>query len=170
MTELNLWLDSYDDIYSDFDSRHYLKRRISEDFLYELRTEMKYKEPHAGDMVLLLPRERRNEEAEKLISNSLIDFFSSQFRFHQDKCRSKLNKGILLFAGGIVVILINSWISYTGAKSFPLISLKVLLEPAGWFLLWAALDFLFYDYAELKKEKKFYQDLSEMHVHFKSSE
>ena len=59
MAELNLWLDSYDDIYSDFDSRHYLKRRISEDFLYELRTEMKYKEHHAGDMVLLLPQEAK---------------------------------------------------------------------------------------------------------------
>ena len=44
MVEINLWLDSYDDIYSYFESRHYLKRRISEDFLHEFRTEMKYKE------------------------------------------------------------------------------------------------------------------------------
>ena len=61
MAELNLWLDSYNDIYSDFDNRHYLKRRISDDFLHELRTEMKYKEHHAGDMVLMVPKERRDE-------------------------------------------------------------------------------------------------------------
>lgn len=100
MAELNLWLDSYDDIYSDFDSRHYLRRRISEDFLYELRTEMKYNEHHAGDMVLLLPQERRDEPAEKIIADSLTDFFARQFRFHHDKCRKKLNKGILLFTLG----------------------------------------------------------------------
>lgn len=30
MTEINLWLDSYDDMYSDFDSRQFEKRIISE--------------------------------------------------------------------------------------------------------------------------------------------
>ena len=169
MAELNLWLDSYDDIYSDFDSRHYLKRRISEDFLYELRTEMKYNEHHAGDMVLLLPQQQRDETAEKIIANSLTDFFARQFRFHHDKCRKKLNKGILLFVAGVTIMLLNSWVSYHSGESFPIIFLKVLLEPAGWFLLWAALDFLFYDFTELKKERNFYKDLNEMHVHFKSS-
>ena len=169
MAELNLWLDSYDDIYTDFDSRHYLKRRISEDFLYELRTEMKYKKHYAGDMVLLLQQERRDEPTEKIIANSLTDFFTSQFRFHQDKCRKKLNKGILFFATGVIIMLLNAWFSYHSGESFPIIGLKVLLEPAGWFLLWAALDFLFYDFTELKKERNFYKELSKMHIHFKSS-
>lgn len=169
MAELNLWLDSYDDIYSDFDSRHYLKRRISEDFLHELRTEMKYKEHHAGDMVLLLPQEQRDDPAEKIIAKSLTDFFSDQFYFHRDKCRKKLNKGLVFFTAGVIIIVLNSWVSYYAAASFPVITLKVLLEPAGWFLLWAALDFLFYDFAELKKERNFYKELSEMHIRFKSS-
>lgn len=169
MAELNLWLDSYNDIYSDFDNRHYLKRRISDDFLHELRTEMKYKERHAGDMVLMVPKERRDESAEKIISSSLTDFFTTRFRFHVDKCRKKLNKGSLLFITGIIIMLFNSFISYYAEVSFPIISLKVLLEPAGWFLLWAALDFLLYDFAELKRERNFYKELSEMHIHFKSS-
>ena len=169
MAELNLWLDSYDDIYSDFDSRHYLKRRISEDFLYELRTEMKYKDHHSGDMVLLLPQESRDEPAEKIIAVSLTDFFTSQFCFHHDKCRKKLNKSILLFVAGVIIMLLNSWVSYYSAESFPIVFLKVLLEPAGWFLVWAALDFWFYDFAELKKERNFYKEISETHIHFKSS-
>ena len=169
MKELELWLDSYDDIYSDFDSRHYLKRRISEDFLHELRVEMKYKEHHASDMVLLLPQDSRDQTAEKIIVNSLSDFFSSQFRFHYDKCRKKLRNGILLFVLGVCIMLLNSWVSYRSAESFPVIGLRVLLEPAGWFFVWAALDFLFYDFTELKKERNFYEMLSEMHIHFKSS-
>lgn len=67
MKELELWLDSYDDIYSDFDSRHYLERRISEDFLHELRIEIKYSEQHASDMVLLLPRIRGIKQPKKLL-------------------------------------------------------------------------------------------------------
>ena len=169
MAELNLWLDSYDDIYSDFDSRHYLKRRISDDFLYELRTEMKYKAHHAGEMVLLLPTECRDDPSEKIIADSLSEFFSSQFHFQQDKCRKKRNNGILLLAAGVIIMLLNSWVSYNSGESFLTTAIKVLLEPAGWFLLWAALDFLFYDFAELKKERNFYKELSEMHIHFKSS-
>lgn len=169
MAELNLWLDSYDDIYSDFDSRHYLKRRISEDFLHELRTEMKYTKDHAANMILLLPAEKRDESSEKIIVDSLTDFFTSQFGLHQDKCRKKLTMGILLLVTGILVMLFNSWISYNLQESFPVIGLKVLLEPAGWFLLWAALDFLFYDFTSLKKERNFYKELSEMRIHFKSS-
>ena len=66
MAELNLWLDSYDDIYSDFDSSHYLKRRISEDFLYELRTEMKYNEHYSGDMVCCCLRSEGMNRRKKL--------------------------------------------------------------------------------------------------------
>ena len=169
MKELELWLDSYDDIYSDFDSRHYLKRRISEDFLHELRIEMKYKEHPASDMVLLLPQDRRVQTSEQIISNSLKDLFSTQFQFHKNKCRKKRTHGIMLFMSGIVVMLLNSWVSYRSAESFTAIALRVLLEPAGWFLVWAALDFLFYDFTELKKERNFYERLSEMRIHFKSS-
>lgn len=169
MAELNLWLDLYDDIYSDFDSRHYKKRRISEDFLHELHIEMKYKEYQASDMVLLLPQECRNEPTEKIIIESLTDFFTAQFHLHQDKCRKKLNKGIMLFASGVIIMLLNSWVSYRSIESFSIIALKVLLEPAGWFLMWAALDFLFYDFIELKKERNFYKKFSEMNIQFKSS-
>ena len=66
-------------------------------------------------------------------------------------------------------MLLNSWVSYRSAESFTAIALRVLLEPAGWFLVWAALDFLFYDFTELKKERNFYERLSEMRIHFKSS-
>ncbi len=169
MAELNLWLDSYDDIYSDFDSRHYLKRRISEDFLHELRTEMKYKKHHASDMVLLLPQEQRDEPSEKIIADSLADFFINRFQYYRDKCRKKLNSGILLFAAGVIIMLFNTWVSYHSVESLPVTFLKVLLEPAGWFLLWAALDLLFYDLAGLRKEKKLYRELSEIHVHFNAS-
>ena len=82
-------------------------------------------------MVLLLPQERRDETAEKIIADSLTDFFTSQFRFHYDKCRKKLNKVILLFVTGVIIMLLNSWVSYHSGESFPIIVLKVLLEPVG---------------------------------------
>ena len=52
---------------------------------------------------------------------------------------------------------------------FLITGLRVLQEPAGCFLIWAAFDSLFYDFPELKKEREFYKTLSEMQIHFKSS-
>ncbi len=96
MADIKLWLDSYNDIYSDFDSRHYLKRRISEDFLDELRNELKISELLIGDIIFLLPQSERNEPSEKIIAKGLTAYFEKKYLFHKDKCQLKLNKGILL--------------------------------------------------------------------------
>lgn len=169
MTELNLWLDSYDDIYSDFDSRHYQKRRVSEDFLYEVRTEIKYKEQKADVLILLLPADKRDELSEKIITASLALFFKNQYNINAVKCRKKLRSGLLLLVSGSILMLLNSWFSFRFPPSFWLQSFKILMEPAGWFLLWAALDFLFYEYSNVKKERNFYKELSTMNICFRSS-
>ena len=169
MVELSLWLDYYDDIYSDFDSRHYLKRRVSEDFLYELRNALKYKKERVNDLLLLLPQEKRDEPNEKAIAESLKIFFTTQYRIHSDKCRRKMNSGITLGAIGILIMTINSFISFRSSHTAMLVALRVIMEPAGWFLLWASFDFLFYDWKELKKEREFFRELSETNIHFKSS-
>jgi hypothetical protein len=169
MAEVSLWLDYYDDIYSDFDSRHYLKRRISEDFLFELRNALKYKKERVLDLLLLLPEQKREEPSEATIINSLKNFFSEQFRINADKCRRKLNRGVILGVTGVIIMTLNSIIGFKGAHSLPLVALKVILEPGGWFLLWASLDFLFYDWKELKKEREFFKELAEVNIHFKSS-
>jgi hypothetical protein len=169
MAALNLWLDSYDDIYSDFDSRQYLKRRISEDFLHELETELKHREMITDEMILLVPEKLRNESAEKNIVTSLTSLFTERYQFHQKQCHKKLKNGLFLFLLGVMLMLVNTWINYTIKESFMVISLKVILEPAGWFLVWAAFDFLFYDYATLKKERNFYKIISELKIKFQSA-
>ncbi|MFI5164948.1 MAG: hypothetical protein ACHQHP_06850, partial [Bacteroidia bacterium] len=165
MVELSLWLDYYDDIYSDFDSRHYLKRRVSEDFLYELKNALKYKKERVSDLILLLPQEKRDEPNEKAIAKSLKDFFSTQFTIHLDKCRKKTNNGIAMGVTGILLMAINSFISFKSSHTATLVALRVITEPAGWFLLWASFDFLFYDRREIAKEREFFRELSEMNIH-----
>jgi hypothetical protein len=169
MAALNLWLDSYDDIYSDFDSQHYLKRRISEDFLHELHIELKHREDSKGGMALLVPEKNRDTVAEKNIAVSLATLFSKRYLLHQKKCKTKLKNGILLFLLGALLMLLNTWLNYKSNTSFAMISLKVMLEPAGWFLVWAAFDILYYDYANLKIERDFYKTMSEMKIQFQSA-
>jgi len=67
MEALRLWLDSYNDLYSDFDSRHFGRRRISEDFMHELRQAMTSEYATSKDLILLLPQKERQPETEKQI-------------------------------------------------------------------------------------------------------
>lgn len=169
MTELSIWLDYYDDIYSDFDSRHYLKRRISEDFLHELRMAKKYKRERVTDLLLFLPQEKREGNSEKMIINSLKDFFTDQFRSTSDKFRIKRNSGVIALIAGLLVMMINSYISFIAAHSLPLSFVRIILEPGGWFLLWLSFDFLFYDLREIRKDRDVFREFSEINIHFKTA-
>jgi hypothetical protein len=168
MAQLDLWLDHYDDIYSDFDSRHYGRRRISEDFLYELKTAFAYKEGRIDKLLLQLPADKRDELQEKLIIENLSGFFKSQAGVRKDQYRQKRSAGLLLLAAGIAVMVANAFISHYSNSSFLFQSLRVLLEPAGWFLLWTAMDTLFYGLKKLRKELVFFSDVSEVKWHFRS--
>jgi hypothetical protein len=168
MTELSLWLDYYNDIYSDFDSRHYLKRRVSEDFLDELRLAMKYKIGQFNSLELLLENKKRDEQLETVIVKSLKDFFSDRYKFAAKKCKTKMSKGFVMLFFGILVVIANSFIIYSEWHFFLINILKLLLEPAGWFLIWGALDFIFYQYNALKEERDFLKELSRMTIYFKS--
>jgi len=169
MSEISLWLDNYDDIYSDFDSRHFLKRRISEDFLHELRLSKKYKRERVTDLLLFMPAENRKESSETVIINGLNNFFGNQLRISSDKYRVKRNNGITALVAGFITMVINSYLGFFGLHSLPLFTIKILLEPCAWFLLWLGFDFLFYDLRELKREKDLFGEFSELNIHFETS-
>ena len=146
-----------------------MKRRVSEDFLFELRNALKYKKERINDLLLLLPVEKRDEPNEKAIAESLKDFFATQFNIYTDKCRRKINNGIAMGIMGILITAVNSFLGFKSSHTAILAALRVIMEPAGWFLIWASFDFLFYGFKELKKEREFFRELSEMNIHFKSS-
>lgn len=170
MTELSLWLDHYNDIYSNFDSRNYAKRRISEDFLYELKNILKQREEKESMLVFYLPEKRRSPVDESMISGSLRQYFKKQFQLQQAHCRKKLKRGLLFLFTGMLIITGNILAIYYIRNSFFPTALRLLLEPAGWFFLWTSLEFLFGDYRELMNERSFYKELSEIKIEFKSSD
>ncbi|MDR3680036.1 MAG: hypothetical protein P4L41_08730 [Flavipsychrobacter sp.] len=165
--EISLWLDSYDDIFSDFDSRNYQKRRISEDFLDELKASIKYRNDKQEALVLLLPKELRKAEIEREIISGLKEQFHSRYDTYANKMRKISRKGYALVIAGIVTMLVDSYISFKGYRSYPMTILHVLLEPAGWFLIWNGLDSLLYDYRTVAKDVSFYNAARHMNVHFR---
>ena len=129
----------------------------------------KYKKEEITDLLLLLPQDKRDENSENVIGSSLKNFFKDQFYSSKDKFGKKLTTGIILLLAGSVTMMVNSYINFKTSHSFFLSFVKILLEPAGWFLLWLGFDFLFYDLREIKKEKKFFEEFSDINIHFMSS-
>lgn len=169
MITSSYWLDDYNDIYSDFDSRHYEFRRISEDFLHELRMNMRYRQQSIEELILLVPGAKREEPTEAIIVNSLKKFFDAQYQLYRGKCRRKLNNSILLGAIGIVIMMLDATAIFLGIRSLATTLLSTIMEPASWFLLWTSVDYLIYDWNNLKKEMRFYEMLLETNIAFKTA-
>ncbi len=168
MDELNLWLDNYTDLYSDFDPRQFQKRRVSEDFISELKLAMRQGEEIPKLLVLAIPSTKRDPETEKIIAKSLQTTFQNQKIFHSTEYRRTTRKGLMLLLSGVIAMIINLYIINQSNNSFLLSAIRLLLEPAGWFLLWTGLDTLYYELREKKKERTFFRNLSGMEVQFTS--
>ncbi|MGZ5221958.1 MAG: hypothetical protein ACXWC7_17865 [Chitinophagaceae bacterium] len=167
---ISFWLDDFNDIYSDFDSRHYIKRRISEDFLHELSLSLKDTDVKSKNLVLLIPQQKRDEDVERNIITSLETFFKEQFHIHEKNLSGTFRKGFAMLLAGIIIMVVNFVFGYKYQQSFLLSLLKVLLEPAGWFLIWAALDTLYYDLSAIRKDRNHFAQLSQIKIHFRSAE
>lgn len=169
MTDLALWLDNYTDIYSDFDSRNYTKRRISDDFLYELKAALHNRENKNSPLVLYVPEYKRNTGDEQAIAESLKYYFKHQLHLSMNNYRRKLKRGILFFFTGVLIITGNILLLFYMKNSFLPTALKLLLEPAGWYFVWAALEFLFKDLREALQERSYFHELSGVDIEFRSS-
>jgi len=170
MEELSLWLDGYDDIYSDFDPRGYSKRRISDDFLFELQQAFKYRKERFNKLLLLLPEERRDETAEQHITQRLKLFFSQQCQSWRENYRKKRRNGIIMLSAGILIMIINIRLSLIGTSSIPVSTIRVFMEPAGWFLLWTAMERLFYELREVRRQRDVFRELSGLSIGFGNTE
>jgi hypothetical protein len=166
MADISLWLDSYDDIFSDFDSRNYIKRRVSEDFIDELKAALKYRTEHLDALVLLLPPDIRKADSEKDIVAGLKDQFRHRNEIFVAKHRKIFRKGILMSLGGLALMTISSLMT---VKGYPAVALHITIDPGSWFMLWTGLDALLYDYRTAIKDSKFYALLEQLKIHFKDS-
>ena len=168
MEALRLWLDSYNDLYSDFDSRHLGRRRISEDFMHELQQAMTGEYASTNDLILQLPEAERQPETESRIIERLQRYFQGQFKEAQFKHRKKVRAGWILIAAGLAIMVINAWISIEYPDHNVIMASKVVLEPAGWFMMWTGLDILFTDRKSLYKEMVLFRSLSAMKIQFQT--
>lgn len=163
---IDIALDSYDDIFSDFDITPYAKRQLSEDFIIEMLRRVPASTDGPVKVVLSIPQAARDPQDEKVIQKRIRHVFSKKLQEIEGEIRTYQQKGLKYMLIGSVIILLTlvetDWLLLNTI-------FNILLVP-GWFGIWTGLAKIFDEPADLIKAKKAYQTLSTAQYVFVSEE
>lgn len=168
MSEISLWLDHYDDIFSDFDPRPYSQRALSVDFLDEVKRASKDKPLEYLELKFLVPKDEREVSREFIIKKRLRDHFKRHISLLQKEKKDIINQGLLFIAFGIILMFIATYILIQLEKNLLNSFLVVLLEPGGWFLFWEGLNEIIFGSKKVKPDIDFYKKMSGCRIDFLS--
>lgn len=166
LSEISISLDTYDDIFSDFDPRPYHLRAISDDFLTEAKKAVRNKPSGGIELRFIIPAHARNAQHEAIIKERLRGYFSEQYRHLRRAHRAMRGKAIFLTLLGIVLMIAAAYVRTKPSQAFHLQMLYVLFDPAGWFSTWFGLERLISLWTKEKPEMDFYQKMSKCEITF----
>lgn len=169
-SSINLALDEYDDLFSDFDPRPVSQRALSEDFLYELKRASLAKDENNLSLLFILPKEKRFAGQEPLIRDRLKEHFKRHRRQLQEKLKKEKILGLKMIALGVVFMFIATYFLSSTEKNIWTTFLVVLLEPAGWFTFWEGLDLIVFQAKETTPDLEFYRKMTGAKISFASKD
>lgn len=166
--EISIWLDTFDDMFSDFDPRPYSERTVSDDFITEVKKVARGRAKGRVVLKLLLPVHLRKTETERIIIKRLHNRFNFLYDQLLGEKKKNIVRGFIFTLAGIVLMIIASYISFLQPQEYFIHLLLILFEPAGWFLLWLGLDHLVYFSRSSIKELDFYSKIRNSRIEFDS--
>jgi hypothetical protein len=140
---VNIWIDKYADVFSDFDTRPLAKRKLSNDLISEICKLVRGNSSAKVEINFNLLDDQRNIEVENIIVNNLRTHFANSKKAESEIVRKTTRLGYLLTFVGFSIILIFAYVSSLVKGIFFLNSLPVLIEPLAWFVTWTGLDHIF---------------------------
>lgn len=164
--EISMWLDDYDEIFSDFDPRPYWDRNLSVDFLTEARMISEQLEDNVVDELrLLIPKALRNTKQEKYIRDRIMEHIESSYVLGRKKVREIYYEGaFFIMLGSILTIFLSFYLD----KQETLLFLSLLLHPASWFLIWEGLHLIVFGSKEIRADYEFNSRMKGVKISFGS--
>ena len=162
---ISLVLDSYEDIFSDFDPRHYPERALSDDFLVECRRASVDKDEDEIELRLLVPKQKRSLRDESLIKKRLREHFKKHYFEKHKEIKKYKREG---FGWIILGVLIFVGIFYGSLKfeNSTLVKFISILEIPSWFLIWEGLGKVLIYSKEKLPDFEFYKKMHSASIDF----
>jgi len=170
LNSIQIALDGYDDIFSDFDPSPYNHRVLSDDFIKEIQK--RYVETKKGDFEVRfsLPEKSRNPKIESLIKKRFKEYFTIQLKAMEEEVEQKKRIGALKFVIGFFLLageVVNRF--YTQSDIiFDILS--VLFVPAGWYGMFSGLESFFDMPQKTKDQRRFLRKFRDANYLFVSEE
>lgn len=139
---VHIWLDTYDDLFSDFDPQPYSKRTWSDDFITQLKRVIKDRTKKVGILRILVPVKEKREEVEIILVKRLSEFFKHRRKEVLKVRKESFFKGFYYITAGIFIMLLTEYLTFTFENRFSWHFLLRIFEPLGWFLIWTGLDII----------------------------
>jgi hypothetical protein len=160
---ISIVLDSYDDLFSDFDPRPYFVRALSDDFLLECKKAAAVKKKNI-ELRLLLPSKKRNFSDELKIKKRLKEYFLKHFREKHKELNKIRFSGLFWFIAGAIVMILAPLLFSNEHYLFRV--LAIMSEPAGWFFFWEGLGRIFIPSKSEVEDYKFYKKMANVDISF----
>jgi hypothetical protein len=140
---VNIWIDKYSDVFSDFDTRPLIKRKLSNDLIAEVCKLVQMNSSDKVNITFNLLDDRRDIEVEKIIVSHIKTHFTNNRKAEKDSMKKTVRMGYLLTLLGFSIILGFAYLASLAKGIFFLNSLPVVIEPLAWFVTWTGLDHIF---------------------------
>ena len=169
--DISIALDTYDDIYSDFDPRPHAEREISADLLKELERRTHTNVKGNFEVRFFLPKALRDERTEGRIIRRLRAYFLNEVNELQQQAKRRRITGVNFTVSGLAALFGYAYIANLPEVIGQLASfIEVLLVPFGWFSMWVGLEKLVQEKELFAHEIDFYQKLAKASYLFISEE
>ena len=168
LKEIAIVIDTWDDIFSDFDPRPLNQRTVSSDFADELKK--RYRETRKGDFTITIyaPQALQNSESERMVFQRLKKHFRLIFlQKKKDLIRRRI-RGFIFVCIGISSLSFLTLATYFKFLSKLAIEIAaIILMPLGWFGFWEGLSKLIDTSPAFIQEEKLFEKLSKASYQFK---
>jgi hypothetical protein len=166
--QINIWLDSYDDIFSGSDQRPYSERILSDNFITELKKVSGEDVFDIGELHLLLHEKNRKQESEPTITKRVHTYFKKGSSYLSRRIIMARFQAIVITLSGVLLIVLASYLFGTHSNKFYIKLLFVLFEPSGWFFVWTGMEDLLFGSPKQREELDFFSKLAKAKVVFVS--
>ena len=171
LRDISITLDTYDDIFSDFDPRPYSQREMSEDFLKEMSR--RYMEGKHGrfEVHLIIPSSARDLKAESLIKKRLREQFTFMVKRETEAIQKTKNRGYFYMLIGFLILLIDTYLYfYFSYESIFYHLVTILLVPAGWYGMFTGIGKVIDEPYEATERKKLHEKFERAEFSFMSDD
>ncbi len=167
---VDIWMDGYNDIFSDFDPAPFSKRAISADFVEEVMRRTSEEHDEEIELRMSVPQAMRSAKAENIIKKRLKDYFTMKKHKYDELVKNEKRKGKIYFLGGFLLLSSFILLDLFLVSNVVVKLLAAIMAPLGWFGVWEGTSHMLEGPEQFSKKKDFYTKLAKAKFEFFSEE